>query len=393
MATPKIIADFESSLATAIAIGATAFTLSSATDDDGVALPTGLYYFTVDNGSSNKEYLAGTLTGTSVTGVVSVSRQGVETSGAVRAHRVGASVILTDFATYFNYMNQVALVSAPDASTSVKGVVETATLAEVRARTGTGGTGAKLVATPDVLDDLPTSAQKDALAAGGNFGTVSSSNKYITETYNASATGLPVVRTYLTAASPATWTKPAGLKYIIVEAQAAGGGGAGYDTDGTDGPATSGSGGGYCKKLIPASSLGATETVTIAAAGTGGSSATTATSGTNAGNTTFGSHVTAGGGVGATANSATIPAGGTATGGDVNIPGGTGSGLGTSGAQLEISKGGDSFLGFGSTVNLNGGTVVGGTGYGYGGGGGTDSGPTNGQAGGPALVIVTEYYS
>ena len=129
MATPKIIADFETQLATALSVGSTSFTIASATDDDGVALPAGLYYFTVDNASTQKEYFAGTLSGTSVTGVLSVSRQGVETSGAARAHRIGASVIITDFATYKKYMDEIALVSAPDASTGVKGVVEAATLA------------------------------------------------------------------------------------------------------------------------------------------------------------------------------------------------------------------------------------------------------------------------
>lgn len=237
---------------------------------------------------------------------------------------------------------------------------------------------------------LPTQDENDAMAGGGDLGTPDTGNKFITEEYNASPAGLPVVRTYLNADSPATWTKPAGLKYIIVEAQAAGGGGAGYDTDDTDGPATSGSGGGYCKKLIPASSLGATETVTIGANGNGANSASSPGSGTNASNTTFGSHVTAGGGLGATANSATIPAGGTATGGDINIPGGSGSSLrGSSNRGLE-SHGGDSFLGRGGYIN-NSQEIVG-SGYGYGGPGGSDS-PVSGKPGGPAIVIVTEYYS
>jgi len=151
VATPKIIADFESSLSTAVAIGGTSFTLASATDDDGVALPSGLYYFTVDNGSSNKEYLSGTLSGTSVTSVVSVSRQGTETSGAARAHRVGASVIITDFATYKKYMDGIALVSAPDADTNTKGVSEQATQAEVDAGTTTGGTSANLFVNPSTV--------------------------------------------------------------------------------------------------------------------------------------------------------------------------------------------------------------------------------------------------
>jgi hypothetical protein len=179
MATPKIIADFETQLSTSLAVGGTSFSLSSGTDDDGVALPNGLYYFTVDNGTSNKEYLAGTLSGTSVTGVLSVSRQGVETSGAARAHRVGASCILTDFATYKKYMDEIALVSAPDASTTTKGVVEIATLAQVRAGTGTGETGAILVVSPTELDDLPSQDQKNALAGDG--ATPSATNKYITQ--------------------------------------------------------------------------------------------------------------------------------------------------------------------------------------------------------------------
>lgn len=167
MATPKIVADFESSLATAIAIGGTSFILSSATDDDGVALPPGLYYFTVDNGSSQKEYLAGTLDGDEVTGVASVSRQGAETSGAAKKHRVGASVIITDFLTYKKYMDEIALVSAPDASATVKGVVEVATTAEIDADEDVGGTGARLVVTPDALE-----ASKYGLLLAGLIGSV-----------------------------------------------------------------------------------------------------------------------------------------------------------------------------------------------------------------------------
>jgi microcystin-dependent protein len=151
MATPKIVADFETQLSSAVAVGATSFTLKSATDDDGVALPTGLYYFTVDNGSTQKEYLAGTLTGTSVASVVSVSRQGVETSGASKKHRVGASVIITDFLTYKKYMDEISVAGAPDASTTTKGVLEVPTTSEVNAGTSVGGTGAKLAVTTDAL--------------------------------------------------------------------------------------------------------------------------------------------------------------------------------------------------------------------------------------------------
>ena len=96
---PLAIADLDLQLATPIGIGGTSFTLSSALDDDGVALPSGMYCFTVDNGTTNKEYLLGQVNGTAVTSVKSVSRQGVSTSGSVRPHRVGASCIVSDFAT------------------------------------------------------------------------------------------------------------------------------------------------------------------------------------------------------------------------------------------------------------------------------------------------------
>ena len=165
MATPKIIADFETQLGAAISIADTSFTLSTAVDDDGVALPAGLYYFTLDNGTTQKEYLEGTLSGTAVTGVSNISRQGVVTVGALKAHRVGSSVVLTDFMTYKKYIDETSLAGAPDASTNTKGVVETATLAQVRARTATGETGAALAITPDVLTDLPTVEEKNFLLA------------------------------------------------------------------------------------------------------------------------------------------------------------------------------------------------------------------------------------
>ena len=94
----KIIADFRTSLATKLAVGGTSFTLQSATDDDGVALPAGKYYFTCDGENSQKEHFYCDLAGANATNVQSVSRQGVKTSGAVREHRVGATITITDFA-------------------------------------------------------------------------------------------------------------------------------------------------------------------------------------------------------------------------------------------------------------------------------------------------------
>lgn len=119
---PKIIADLELQLATQIDIGGTTATLQTNVDDDAVTLPDGLYYFTLDSGSSVKEHISCTKTGVNLTAIKTVSRQGVETSGVLRVHRVGASCIMTDFATYKSYMDTLAIQGALDSSTTVKGV-------------------------------------------------------------------------------------------------------------------------------------------------------------------------------------------------------------------------------------------------------------------------------
>ena len=68
------------------------------------------------------------------------------------------------------YVDSVAIAGAPDATTSVKGLVEIATQAEADARTATGGTGASLVATPALNravlthDYAASSAGSDAYA-------------------------------------------------------------------------------------------------------------------------------------------------------------------------------------------------------------------------------------
>lgn len=93
-----IVADFKTSLAAKMAAGATTGSIVNNLDDDGVTLPTGKYYFTLDADSTVKEHLTCTLTGKNMTDIKSVSRQGVETVGTVREHRIGATVSITDFA-------------------------------------------------------------------------------------------------------------------------------------------------------------------------------------------------------------------------------------------------------------------------------------------------------
>lgn len=100
-----IAANFETQLATKIVAGGTTGSLKSVSDKDSVALPSGKYVMTFDGGKSQEEHLLFDLAGTAMTNIKSVSRQGVETVGAVREHRVGASVKITDFANLFYFYN------------------------------------------------------------------------------------------------------------------------------------------------------------------------------------------------------------------------------------------------------------------------------------------------
>lgn len=119
-----IVADFTTQLAADIIIGGTTGTLSSATDDDGVALASGHYFFTIDGGNSAKEHISCDLVGTALTNIKSVSRQGVETTGVVRKHRIGASISITDFAHISKINDVMRGVSSLDGTSPLQYDVE-----------------------------------------------------------------------------------------------------------------------------------------------------------------------------------------------------------------------------------------------------------------------------
>jgi hypothetical protein len=81
------------------------------------------------------------------------------------------------------YADDLAIAGAPDMSTSVKGIAQEATQAQIDAGTQTGSTGAQLAVNPKYLKDsiyytqLPSSDQKAALAGTG---TPSAANKFVT---------------------------------------------------------------------------------------------------------------------------------------------------------------------------------------------------------------------
>lgn len=222
----KIASDFDTQLASLASIGDTTATLVSATDDDGNALPTGTYGFTIDAGNSSKEYIICTLTSTALTSIQSISRQGVTSTGFARSHRRGAKVTLTDWAiikrilnnldgtTGFNslvklgydadpgltsgdttkfatvqYVNDTASAGTPDASTTVKGKSKLST-APV--------SPTDPIAVGDNDPRVPTQGENDALV--GTSGTPSSSNKYVTND-DTTGTGSVVRQSVLTASS------------------------------------------------------------------------------------------------------------------------------------------------------------------------------------------------
>lgn len=205
-----------------------------------------------------------------------------------------------------------------------------------------------------------------------------------------------------------TYTPTSGMNSCLVISTGGGGGGGGVDGLDADCGAGAGGGGGgaTCIEFFPASTVGASQAVTIGAGGTAGTDS--GGDGGNGGDTTFGALHTAGGGVGGTgrqtANSGEVTnggAGGTATGGLVNIAGGRGG----PGIQIEISQeaafggpGGGSFWGGGApqVIKSAAGTVAGATGAVYGGGGGGAAmiNGTTGAAGGAGIggiCVVLEF--
>lgn len=188
--------------------------------------------------------------------------------------------------------------------------------------------------------------------------------------------------------SDGTYTPAAGMVSCLVIC--VGGGGAGGDATATDAVGGGGGGGGTAIKLFDAATVGASQSVTVAAASTG------------AGNSSsFGGLMSASGGdVGATVTGTTVGlncaggAGGVGSGGDLNIngaPGGRGIIFSTNNGNG--GAGGSSCFGGGgseSGSNAAGGT---GTDYGSGGGGGHASTATDrlGGDGAAGVVYIIEY--
>jgi len=161
--------------------------------------------------------------------------------------------------------------------------------------------------------------------------------------------------------SSGNWTKPSGVRKVLVEVYGGGGGGSGNNMSTV---ATSGGGaGGVAIKLIDVTSVSSV-TVTVGAGGAGGTPGNLP--GGNGGTSSFGTYCSATGGSGGSGVSG--GAGGLGSGGDINLYGGHGF-LGRSDGNFPHGYGGSNHRaapsgGFGRFPG-GGGAGVGGVGSGY----------------------------
>lgn len=438
--------------------------VSSVQTIDGETLTTadfaalGAGYLTVDPQSSQRceriKFTTVNATDVAFTGatrgLLNIGGAGNTTDNAFY-HPVGSAVVISfgadDINDIITYVNDTAFAGAPNASPTVKGIVQEATQAQVDGRTVAGSTGADLYMNPgtqrstlksDYVADtgsanvyaIAPSPAITAYAVGQEFTFKAAHANTSTSTLNVNGLGAksimkqgggtalvtgdialgqivqveydgtnfqmlnPIgqagankIMDYQAFTANGTWTKPSGLTGTeLVIAQLWGGGAGGGSASATGSPTSAGGGGGgaFGEFHCRASDLGSTETITVAAA----------VAAATAGNTTsFGSHFSAfGGGPGATVAAASSQGGG-GGGGGLNAAGSAGTASGTGGSATGGPGGG--FAGGaansdgpsggagGSTASFNG--TTGGSVNGGGGGGNGNVGGLNGAAGGNSI--------
>jgi hypothetical protein len=253
---------------------------------------------------------------------------------------------------------------APNLSTlKIAGTAVTATAAQINVLVD-----APLIASSNLSDLASVTTAKATLGveaitqveAEAGTKTTGAMNPLNTAQAIASLTTVPTYEEFLTSG---TWTKPANVKFVFVEAIGGGAGGS-NSTDATN--TGGGGGGGYNEGLLLAADVGSTETVTIGAGGAGRANGVNA-AGSDGVGTSFGALLSAGAGQGGTTFGAY---------------GGGGEIGGQAGLQLEGSGGYSS--GGGGVGSSVGGSCVrggGGGGGGNGAGGGTSQSGGNGGAG------------
>lgn len=223
-AIPTVVALFETSLQSSVTSSATSMTLNSGTDKQGNSL-SGTYGFIIDEGTSSEEFIVCSASSTALTSCtrgISVTDGKTSVAALQKSHRRGATIKITNYPQlailsrilngqenapnklYYpagtslttasssvlvdkNYVDSGILAGCTDATLVAKGCSELATVAEINAGTGLGGSLARLFVNPSYLASsnyatyLPTANQKTALAGPTSFGP-NGSNYFLTNT-------------------------------------------------------------------------------------------------------------------------------------------------------------------------------------------------------------------
>lgn len=249
---------------------------------------------------------------------------------------------------------------------------------------------------------------RDTVKASSNSGSLVSFSAGVKDVFN----DIPAGQQWRTVksqvfTSSGTYTPSTGMLYCIIRCVGggAGGGGAGSTTSAQVAAGGGGGAGAFGVLYATAAQIGASQTVTIGAKGTGGSAGNNA--GNNGAQTSIGSLLTAGGGLagggGGAGNVCTTGAGGAGgaagTGTEANAGPAGDNGFGIYNGSFNVAKGGiggsSSFGAGGKGGIVNTGQAAGSAANGYGsGGGGAASGNGTSAAGGDGtdgVVVITEF--
>ncbi len=234
---------FETSLASAIGKTDTTATLVSGKTRDGLSL-SGNYCFTLDSGLNTAEYICGVASSTALTGLIrGIGSDGVTSFASLKyTHRYGADVKITDFpvlqqivrmlngqdslpggimfgtgtitgltatplstatssAANVNYVNNTALVSAPNAAEGVKGVVDLATRAQMASGASSGVSSSNLVLQSKYAS--ATSSATTTIPITNTSGKLDKS--FIDDTLNYLWTPVGSITAYATSTAPTGW--------------------------------------------------------------------------------------------------------------------------------------------------------------------------------------------
>lgn len=440
---PIISALFETSLAGRMLSSDTSMILvSNKADPAGNTLPSGYTCFTIDGNNASNEFVCGTVSGTSVTGLtrgLSYFTGTTTLSTLAVAHARGADVKITDYPGLIILNNQlrgvesivgpifydgsvstttiganrndlasVGLVqdiafngaSVINATTGAKGIVQIATQADAAASTALGTSGATVV----LPASLATSTYNAATASGRI--PVTDTNGHLPPLFVASSTQFSTTATttlaatstvfigslpawdigkeaqYFTSTGTTTFSVPSGIGLVSVEV--IGGGGQGGSCTNAISAGGGGGAGGYAFKNV---NISATSTIQVFV----GAGSQWSTFGTNG----FYTDATPGsiGATGVASAGAVGGVGGVGQNGDLNAQGAPGGHASFDVANINTATSGEG----GSSRYGGGATSVSGAGSGnaggpYGGGGSGASCSTNGTptggVGGQGAVIV-----